>query len=97
MSQEGLAAFLRDVNQKPSVQRQLASLGCVEAANLAHHLGYDVCCGDLLRYESRAFAWQLSDAEYELIARLQHPRRHWWQRCFGTPGQGEEHRTTEES
>ena len=56
----------------------------MEAAALARSLGFEVSCGDLLRYESRAFAWQLSDREYELIARLQRPRRHWWQQCWGS-------------
>jgi len=34
--------------------------------------------GDVLSYESRAFAWQFCDEEYELVARLVRPRRHWW-------------------
>lgn len=88
MSQQGLAAFLSRVNQEPDLQRQLGRLNAPEAAQMAVGLGYDVCCGDLLRYESRAFAWQLSDAEYDLIARLQRQRRHWWQACWAIQDSG---------
>lgn len=97
MSHEALAAFLAQVNQEPALQSRLSRCSVVEAAALAQSLGHDVRCGDLLRYESRAFAWQLSDAEYELIARLQHRRLHWWQRCFGTAEQADELATTEGS
>ena len=83
MSQQELGAFLAQVKQDPALQMRLSHSSAVEAAALAQSLGHSVRCGDLLRYESRAFAWQLSDAEYELIARLQHPRRHWWQQCWG--------------
>lgn len=38
---------------------QLIILIPVEAAELARELGHSVRVGDLLRYESRAFAWQL--------------------------------------
>ncbi len=61
---------------------QLIILIPVEAAELARELGHSVRVGDLLRYESRAFAWQLTDAEYELVVRLVRPRRHWWQLCW---------------
>ena len=82
MSQGGLADFLARVNAEPALQSRLNRCNVVQAAALAQSLGFAVCCGDLLRYESRAFAWQLSDAEYELVARLQAPRRHWWQACW---------------
>ena len=95
MSQLALAAFLSLVNQDHELQARLGRCGVVEAAALAQSLGFRVRCGDLLRYESRAFAWQLSDAEYELIARLQHPRRHWWQAYWthGTNREPEENST----
>ncbi len=82
MSQQGLNQFLAQVRTDPALQGRLSRCTVVEAAALAQALGCPVCCGDLLRYESRAFAWQLSDAEYELVARLQRPRRHWWQTCW---------------
>ena len=82
MSQAELGKFLADVSHERALQEQLRQCSPIEAAQLAQSLGYWVCCGDLLRYESRAFAWQLSDREYELIARLQHPRNHWWQMCW---------------
>ena len=82
MSQEDLGAFLAHVQCEPPLQSRLSSCSVVEAAALAQSLGYSVRCGDLIRYESRAFAWQLSDAEYELVARLQIKRRHWWQTCW---------------
>jgi hypothetical protein len=82
LSQADLGLFLAHVSHEPALQAQLRHCSPTEAAQLARSLGYEVGCGDLLRYESRAFAWQLSDREYELIARLQHPRRHWWQMCW---------------
>ena len=82
MSQAALGRFLAQVAQDQNLQRRLRRCSPVEAAALAQDLGHDVRCGDLLRYESRAFAWQLSDRDYELIARLQQPRRHWWQMCW---------------
>ncbi len=82
MSQEGLAAFLAAVSRDPALQLRLVHCNPVQAAAMAQELGHAVRCGDLIRYESRAFAWQLSDAEYELVARLQMPRSHWWQRCW---------------
>ena len=82
MSQQALAAFMTRVSRDAALQQRLSRLDAPGAAQLAQRLGYAVCCGDLLRYESRAFAWQLSDAEYELIARLQCRRRHWWQACW---------------
>ena len=84
MSQEGLARFLSRVAQDPALQLRLSHCTAVEAAALAAELGEPVSCGDLLRYESRAFAWQLTDAEYELVARLVRTRRHWWQCCWPT-------------
>ena len=86
MSQEGLAAFLAEVQQDPALQARLRRCSAVQAAALAIQLGYSVRCGDLLRYESRAFAWQLSDAEYELVARLTRPRSHWWHSCWPEAG-----------
>ena len=84
MSQEGLARFLARVGEDPALQARLHRCSAVEAAELAAELGEPVSCGDLLRYESRAFAWQLTDAEYELVARLVRARRHWWQHCWPT-------------
>lgn len=85
MSEEALARFLAQVAGDPALQQRLQLCSSIQAAELAQQLGHPVRCGDLLRYESRAFAWQLSDAEYELVARLVRPRRHWWQTCW--PGQ----------
>jgi len=82
MSEEGLARFLARVGQDPALQSRLRRCSVVEAAQLALELGEPVRIGDLLRYESRAFAWQLTDDEYELVARLVRPRRHWWHRCW---------------
>ena len=87
MSQAALAAFLAAVRRDPALQARLRRCNPVQAAAMAQELGHAVRCGDLIRYESRAFAWQLSDAEYELVARLQAPRPHWWQRCW--PQQGD--------
>ena len=84
MSQAELGTFLAKVAQEPSLQLRLRRCSPVEAAALAQSLGHDVHCGDLLRYEARAFVWPLSDPEYALIARLQHPRRHWWQMCWAS-------------
>lgn len=93
MSQAGLAAFLAQVRGDPALQARLRRSSPVQAAAMAQELGHAVCCGDLIRYESRAFAWQLSDAEYELVARLQQARSHWWQRCWppgcADPGTGD--------
>jgi len=85
LTQEALARFLAQVAEDPALQKRLQFCSPIQAAELAQQLGHPVRCGDLLRYESRAFAWQLSDAEYELVARLIRPRRHWWQGCW--PGQ----------
>lgn len=82
MSDGGLAQFLARVSQEPALQAQLRGCSPVEAAELARELGHSVRVGDLLRYESRAFAWQLTDAEYELVVRLVRQRRHWWQHCW---------------
>ena len=90
MSQRGLGNFLTRVSHEPALQARLRSCSVVEAAELAQNLGFAVCCGDLLRYESRAFAWPLSDGEYELVARLQTARRHWWQACWPQPAPAEE-------
>lgn len=90
MSPLDLGKFLARVRHEPDLQNRLSSCSVVEAAQLAQSLGYCVCCGDLLRYESRAFAWQLSDLEYELVARLQTSRRHWWQACWPQPDPREE-------
>ena len=91
MSQVSLGHFLARVAQERELQHRLRRCSVVEAAALAQSLGFDVRCGDLLRYESRAFAWPLSDNEYELLARLQRPRPHWWQRCWqAEPGNREQ-------
>jgi predicted ribosomally synthesized peptide with nif11-like leader len=82
MSLEDLRGFLAQVRGDQALQARLRRCSAPEAAAMAQELGYSVRCGDLLRYESRAFAWQLSDAEYDVLARLQRPRRHWWQACW---------------
>jgi hypothetical protein len=82
MSEKGLGRFLARVGQDPALQARLRRCSVVEAAQLALELGEPVRIGDLLRYESRAFAWQLTDDEYELVARLVRPRHHWWHRCW---------------
>ena len=82
MSEMGLAQFLDRVSEEQHLQERLRQCSAQDAAEMAEKLGYQVRIGDLLRYESRAFAWQLTDAEYELVARLVRPRRHWWQCCW---------------
>lgn len=82
MSQQALGQFLEHVAAEPALQQQLRQCSVVEAAQLAASLGFAVNCGDLMRYESRAFAWQLTDREYEVLARLTRARRHWWQTCW---------------
>lgn len=63
MGQEGLAGLLSRVGQDPARRARLRCRTAVEAAELAGELGEPVWSGDLLRDESRAFAWQLSDGE----------------------------------
>mgnify|MGYP006282225977 CR=1 FL=1 len=82
MSSEGFHQFLARVRNDPVLQKRLRDCSPAEAAALAQSLGYAVRCGDLVRYESRAFAWQLSDHEYDWVVRLQRVRQHWWQMCW---------------
>jgi len=73
-------AFLAKARSDESLQDELRRSDAAGAAALAARAGFDVTVGDLVRHQSRATTWQLSDEELAVVASWQPKHRaHWWQ------------------
>ncbi len=73
-------AFLERVRSDASLRQELRGSDAAGAAALAARAGFHVTVGDLVRHQSRATTWQLSDDELAVVAAWQPKHRvHWWQ------------------
>jgi len=73
-------AFLAKACSDEDLRNELRESDAEGAAALAARAGFDVTVGDLVRHQSRATTWQLSDDELAVVASWQPKHRvHWWQ------------------